>query len=143
MSDSTTLPPNGATDLEKNIPSPQEEDNPSEIDHTAKAARDAPPDGGLRAWLVAAGATGALFCTLGFTNTFGIFQAYYIYNQLPEESPDKIAWIGSTQAFLMFAAGIVGGPLFDRYGAWVRPFTPSSSSKIILIFSSSSSSCTR
>ena len=77
------------------------------------------PDGGLRAWLVAAGAACAFFCTLGFTNTFGIFQAYYMFNMLPNHSADDIAWIGSLQAFLIFASGAIGGPLFDRYGAWV------------------------
>ncbi|KAF4472691.1 riboflavin transporter MCH5 [Fusarium albosuccineum] len=80
------------------------------------------PDGGLRAWLVAAGASGAFFCTLGYTNVFGIFQAYYMFNQMPERSADDIAWIGSVQAFLIFATGAVGGPLFDRFGAWlIRP----------------------
>lgn len=77
------------------------------------------PDGGTRAWLVAAGASGAFFCTLGYTNVFGIFQAYYQLNQLPHEGASRIAWIGSIQAFLIFATGAVGGPLFDRYGAWV------------------------
>ncbi|KAH8688145.1 major facilitator superfamily domain-containing protein [Ilyonectria robusta] len=84
--------------------------------------QEAFPDGGLRAWLVAAGSAGAFFCTLGYTNVFGIFQAYYMFNQMPERSADDIAWIGSVQAFLIFATGAVGGPLFDRFGAWlVRP----------------------
>ena len=34
-------------------------------------------------------------------------------------SPSAIAWIGSLQAFFVFAGGLVGGPLFDRYGAKV------------------------
>jgi hypothetical protein len=80
------------------------------------------PDGGLSAWLVAAGASSAFFCTLGFTNSFGVFQAYYQFHQMPNEPADNIAWIGGTQAFLIFAAGSVGGPLFDRYGALVRFF---------------------
>ncbi|KAF5017887.1 hypothetical protein F66182_10155 [Fusarium sp. NRRL 66182] len=80
------------------------------------------PDGGLQAWLVAAGAAAVFFCTLGYTNAFGIFQAYYMFSQMPERSADDIAWIGSVQAFLIFATGAVGGPLFDRFGAWVlRP----------------------
>lgn len=80
------------------------------------------PDGGRQAWLVAAGASCVFFCTLGYTNTFGVFQAYYMFNQLPDQSADNISWIGSVQAFLIFAVGAVGGPLFDRYGAWIiRP----------------------
>lgn len=78
------------------------------------------PDGGLRAWLVAAGAATILFCSLGFANSFGAFEQYYIIHQLQGESPSKIAWIGSLAAFLQFFAGLIGGPLFDRYGAKVR-----------------------
>ncbi|KPM40311.1 hypothetical protein AK830_g6223 [Neonectria ditissima] len=91
-------------------------------DDNDEEKEDSFPDGGLRAWLVAIGAAGTFFCTLGYTNVFGIFQAYYMFNQMPERSADDIAWIGSVQAFLIFATGAVGGPLFDRFGAWlVRP----------------------
>ncbi|KAK7414545.1 hypothetical protein QQX98_006572 [Neonectria punicea] len=80
------------------------------------------PDGGTEAWLVAAGAAFISFTALGYANSFGIFQQYYMTHQLKGESADKIAWIGSTAAFLQFAAGAIGGPLFDRYGGWViRP----------------------
>ncbi|KAF6832750.1 monocarboxylate permease-like protein [Colletotrichum plurivorum] len=80
------------------------------------------PEGGLRAWLVAAGTASILFCSLGYTNSFGVFQAYYAQHQLSDQSPDQISWIGSIQAFLVFASGAIGGPVFDRYGAWViRP----------------------
>jgi hypothetical protein len=78
------------------------------------------PDGGTRAWLVAAGGSCVFFSCLGFSNAFGVFQEYYITHQLREETPDRIAWIGSLSAFIQFAAGALGGPLFDRYGAaWV------------------------
>ncbi|KAH7123038.1 major facilitator superfamily domain-containing protein [Dactylonectria macrodidyma] len=80
------------------------------------------PDGGLQAWTVAAGTAFITFSALGFANSFGVFQQYYMAHQLRGESADKIAWIGSTTAFIQFAAGAVGGPLFDRYGAWIiRP----------------------
>lgn len=77
------------------------------------------PDGGLRAWMVAAGTAGILFCTMGYANSFGVFQAYYMSHQLQNETPDRIAWIGSLQNFLIFASGAIGGPLFDRFGAKV------------------------
>ena len=80
---------------------------------------DSFPEGGLRAWLVAAGAGGILFSTLGYSNSFGVFQAYYTTHQLHDVGPDDIAWIGGTQGFLTLGAGAIGGPLFDRYGAWV------------------------
>lgn len=78
------------------------------------------PDGGLRAWLVATGAAFVFFSSLGFANSFGVFQEYYMSHQLRHESADKIAWIGSISTFLSFVGGAIGGPLFDRYGAWVR-----------------------
>ena len=77
------------------------------------------PDGGLRAWLVTAGTACIFFSALGFSNSFGIFEEYYLSHQLKNESADKVAWIGSLAAFLQFATGALGGPLFDRYGAWV------------------------
>jgi hypothetical protein len=81
---------------------------------------DKAPDGGVRAWLTTAGAACTFFAALGFANSFGIFEEYYLSHQLKDKSADSIAWIGSLSAFLQLAAGAAGGPLFDRYGAWVR-----------------------
>ena len=80
---------------------------------------DPAPDGGLKAWLVAAGGACIFFSALGFSNSFGVFEQYYLAHQLKSESPDKVAWIGSLQACLQFLAGVLGGPLFDRYGSIV------------------------
>lgn len=77
------------------------------------------PDGGVRAWLVAAAAGFIFFSALGYANSFGVYQEYYMAHQLHNESPDKVAWVGSLAAFLQMAAGVIGGPLFDRFGAWV------------------------
>ncbi|OTB04515.1 hypothetical protein M426DRAFT_58431 [Hypoxylon sp. CI-4A] len=83
---------------------------------------EAAPDGGFRAWLVAVGACCVFFSALGFSNAFGVFEEYYLTHQLEGESADKIAWIGSLAVFLQFLSGNIGGPIFDRYGAWVlRP----------------------
>lgn len=80
------------------------------------------PDGGVKAWTVAAGAASAMFATFGFVNSFGIFQSYYKLHLLPNHTDDEIAWIGSIQAWLMFVTGAIAGPLSDRYGPWiVRP----------------------
>ncbi|OLN96280.1 Riboflavin transporter MCH5-like protein 2 [Colletotrichum chlorophyti] len=88
----------------------------------AQFEEDGFPEGGTRAWLVATGTAGIMFCSLGYTNSFGVFQAYYMRNQLQNHTPDDISWIGSIQAFLVFASGAIGGPVFDRYGASViRP----------------------
>ncbi|KAF2663536.1 putative monocarboxylate permease [Microthyrium microscopicum] len=80
------------------------------------------PEGGTRAWSVAFGTSAAIFCTLGYVNSFGVYQTYYSLNQLKDTSPSDIAWIGSLQAFFIFASSLIGGPLFDRYGEQViRP----------------------
>ncbi|KAM3084668.1 hypothetical protein ACMFMG_003129 [Clarireedia jacksonii] len=77
------------------------------------------PDGGARAWSVAAGAAGILFCTFGYINTFGVYQEYYQSHQLQDRSPSDISWIGSLQVFFLFSGSAFGGPLFDRFGAKV------------------------
>jgi hypothetical protein len=77
------------------------------------------PDGGTRAWLVAAGAGCVFFSCFGFSNSFGVFQEYYMNHQLRHESPDRIAWIGSMGAYFSMAGGAIGGPLFDLFGIWV------------------------
>ncbi|TQV93658.1 MFS monocarboxylate transporter [Cordyceps javanica] len=89
------------------------------VDDISKA-----PDGGLEAWLVAAGGFCVFFCCLGFCNSFGVLADYYIAHQLRGVSPSKIAWIGSLAAFLQFFSGMLGGPLFDRYGAKARQSLP-------------------
>lgn len=83
-----------------------------------------PTDGGVRAWLVAAGGFCIFFTCLGFASSFGVFQVYYSTHQLRGDSQDKIAWIGSISAFIQFAAGVIGGPMFDRFGAKVRYSPP-------------------
>jgi hypothetical protein len=90
-----------------------------EKSRTDALAQEAAPDGGARAWLVAAGGSSIFFACLGFSNAFGAFEEYYLTHQLSGQSPGKISWIGSLSAFLRFAAGMVGGPLFDRFGAKV------------------------
>ncbi|KAG9041395.1 hypothetical protein FS837_012325 [Tulasnella sp. UAMH 9824] len=77
-----------------------------------------PPDGGLRAWLVVTGVFCAGFCTFGFANAFGVFQAYYA-KTIPEVTQFSIAWIGSLQYSLIFLPGLVAGHLSDI--GYLRP----------------------
>ncbi|KAI4942059.1 hypothetical protein J4E91_010257 [Alternaria rosae] len=88
------------------------------------AALGPAPDGGLTAWLNALGGFCIFFCCLGFTSCFGVLQQYYSTHQLKDHTMDQIAWIGSLTSFIQFAGGAVGGPMFDRFGAWMmRPAT--------------------
>ncbi|KAH6611373.1 hypothetical protein Trco_001393 [Trichoderma cornu-damae] len=105
--------------LEEEKKEPLSEEQPELIQEgrpLSKTELEPAPDGGLRAWLVAVGAASAFFCCLGFANSFGTFEEYYLTHQLSHRSPDEIAWIGSLASFLQFFSGLVGGPLFDRYG---------------------------
>jgi hypothetical protein len=85
------------------------------------AALGPAPDGGLKAWLNAAGGFCIFFSCLGFTSCFGVLQEYYSTHQLKDHTMDQIAWIGSLASFVQFAGGVVGGPMFDRFGVWVSP----------------------
>ncbi|KAL8940076.1 MAG: hypothetical protein Q9216_003015 [Gyalolechia sp. 2 TL-2023] len=74
------------------------------------------PDGGLEAWLATLGCWCAFFVSFGPINTIGIFQEYYQQELLRDYAPSTIAWISSTKVFLIFAGGVVAGPIFDSYG---------------------------
>lgn len=80
------------------------------------------PEGGLRAWLVVVGSGFVFFSCLGFVNTFGVFQQYYMSHQLRNHTADNIAWIGALMAFVQSGAGAITGSLFDRFGARVSTF---------------------
>src|SRR5689334_142394 len=117
MSDVEKLTPAGAV-----VPDPAVVPKPDASDSTEQEY-GAPPDGGLRAWLVAAGAAAAFFSTTGYNSSFGVFAAHYIFNQMPDRSTDDITWIGSVQALLTTGSGLVAGPLLDRCGGWVSDTT--------------------
>jgi MFS family permease len=50
----------------------------------------------------------------GVVVSFGVFQEFYAQNYLKDYSPSDISWIGTIQGFLLFGAGSLSGPLFDR-----------------------------
>ena len=102
---------------EETRPHPSAISNEKTEDGPEPKPEDTFPEGGLHAWLVAAGTACVLFATLGYSNCFGIFQSYYTLHQLEGETPDNISWIGSTQMVVMFITGCISGPLFDRYGS--------------------------
>lgn len=78
------------------------------------------PDGGIRAWLVVAGAFFVWFNSWGAINAFGSFQTFYQLGLLQSYSPSDIAWIGSVQNFLVLFVGFLSGPLYDAgYGNYL------------------------
>ncbi|KAK2882577.1 hypothetical protein FQN49_000225 [Arthroderma sp. PD_2] len=48
-----------------------------------------------------------------------VYQEWYEINQIHGHTPSQVSWTGSTQAFFVIGAGIVGVPIFDPYGAKV------------------------
>ncbi|KAJ5092761.1 hypothetical protein N7456_008622, partial [Penicillium angulare] len=73
-----------------------------------------PPDGGWKAWLQVLGSWMLIFNTWGIVVTFGDYQSFYESGELFTQTSSNISWIGSIQAFLVFATGAVAGPIFDR-----------------------------
>ncbi|KAK5651792.1 hypothetical protein OQA88_11659 [Cercophora sp. LCS_1] len=74
----------------------------------------APPNGGLMAWVQVAAGFAIFFNTWGVLNTFGVFQTYYETGALFTESSSNISWIGSIQAYCVLVFGLLAGPIYDR-----------------------------
>ncbi|TFK38657.1 MFS general substrate transporter [Crucibulum laeve] len=72
------------------------------------------PDGGLRAWITVFGSFIIQFCGFGYTTSFGVYQDYYTRVYITNESSSAISWIGSVNAFLVIASGVVAGRLYDK-----------------------------
>ncbi|KAJ8129814.1 hypothetical protein O1611_g3815 [Lasiodiplodia mahajangana] len=76
-----------------------------------------PPDyNRFRSWLAVAGASIALYCTVGFLNAFGVYQEYYGTGLLKAYTDSDISWIGSVAIFLLYIGSPVAGLLVDRIG---------------------------
>ncbi len=62
------------------------------------------------------GSFAVMFCSVGFVNAFGVFQAYYEEGFLADKSPSTISWLGSFNIFIMFGMTFPVGYLSDKYG---------------------------
>ncbi|KAL2816053.1 major facilitator superfamily domain-containing protein [Aspergillus cavernicola] len=69
-----------------------------------------------RAWTVIFGASMAVFCSVGFINSYGVFQEYYLQHQLAHESDSTVAWLGGVSIFFIFISSVVSGSLLDMFG---------------------------
>ncbi|KAL4923176.1 MCT family MFS transporter [Aspergillus undulatus] len=69
-----------------------------------------------RAWSVIFGACMALFCSVGFINSYGVFQEYYLANQLANEAESTVAWLGGLSIFFIYVGSAVSGPMMDLFG---------------------------
>lgn len=69
-----------------------------------------------RSALVLIGAFCAFFCSVGFFNTWGIFQEYYHAHQLSTKSEFDISWIGSFAICAMYLTSPAVGIAYDKIG---------------------------
>ncbi|THU92306.1 MFS general substrate transporter [Dendrothele bispora CBS 962.96] len=74
---------------------------------------NAPPDGGMRAWLIVAAIFGINMAQGGYLVAWGTFQAFYQTSILRDKGPSTIAWIGSIQYALDGIPGLLAGRLLD------------------------------
>ncbi|KAL2810053.1 major facilitator superfamily domain-containing protein [Aspergillus granulosus] len=73
----------------------------------------------LRAWKTIFGAFLSLFCSVGFINSFGVFQEYYLEHELKDESESTVAWLGGVSIFFILFGSVVSGSLMDLFGPTV------------------------
>lgn len=58
----------------------------------------------------------AVFCSVGFINSYGVFQEYYLTHQLANESGSTVAWLGGVSIFFIFFGSAISGPVMDISG---------------------------
>ena len=85
-----------------------------------------------QAWFVIGGASTCLFCTVGFMNSFGIFQEYYTTHQLAQSSQSTIAWLGATSVFFLFSISVISGAMLDMFGPKVSQWTRKRRTDLVL-----------
>jgi hypothetical protein len=71
-----------------------------------------PPDGGFQAWFQACLGHLVIFNSWGYINSFGLFQTYYV-NVMKIGGESSVAWIGTTQVFVLFGIGTFSGRGLD------------------------------
>ncbi|OOF97084.1 hypothetical protein ASPCADRAFT_395375 [Aspergillus carbonarius ITEM 5010] len=104
MSNKTSVPTSTTSIIDKEKQHPPD-DSSSEDTPAPKPSASNPndfPDGGLQAWMVVAGSWRVMFASMGWINCVG--------------SPSSVAWITSTETFIMFLGAPVFGKDFDNFG---------------------------
>ncbi|KAK7733707.1 hypothetical protein SLS53_008174 [Cytospora paraplurivora] len=105
--DSIPASPDGATAVDKERKA---------VETNVAPPSDIPPEEGLQGWLCVLGAFLCLFCSFGFLNAIGVFQAVYEESTLKSYSSSDISWIFALQLSLMWLPGPVFGRIVDTYG---------------------------
>lgn len=69
-----------------------------------------------------AGASLSLFSSVGFLNSFGVFEVYYKANVLQDKSESDISWLGSVSIFMLYILAPLTGVLVDKIGPRASTF---------------------
>ncbi|KAH6903251.1 major facilitator superfamily domain-containing protein [Coprinopsis sp. MPI-PUGE-AT-0042] len=72
------------------------------------------PEGGLAGWCAVVGVVLSQMASFGYTNSYGVYNDYYVRYYLPNYSSSSISWIGSVQLCLSLTGGVISGRLFDK-----------------------------
>ncbi|KAE8356054.1 major facilitator superfamily domain-containing protein [Aspergillus coremiiformis] len=81
-----------------------------------KQCQKVPSEYTPRACFTILGSFTGMFCTVGFMNSFGVFQEYYGKEQLADKSASTIAWLGAISIFCIFFISVFSGQLLDIFG---------------------------
>ena len=72
------------------------------------------PEGGFAGWCAVIGVVLSQLASFGYTNSYGVYNDYYVRYYLPSYSSSSISWIGSVQLCLSLTGGLIAGRLFDK-----------------------------
>ncbi|CAI7678945.1 unnamed protein product [Penicillium pancosmium] len=81
-----------------------------------------PAQSNARTWMIIVGASTSLFCTVGFMNSFGVFQEIYVADKahkglyLAHGNPSTVAWLGAVAILFLFGISPAAGVLMDIFG---------------------------
>lgn len=81
--------------------------------------------------MIIVGASTSLFCTVGFMNSFGVFQEIYVADKahkglyLAHGNPSTVAWLGAVAILFLFGISPAAGVLMDIFGPKVCSESPS------------------
>ncbi|KAF9581783.1 hypothetical protein BGW38_001082 [Lunasporangiospora selenospora] len=76
------------------------------------------PEGGF-GWFVVFGAFMIQFCCFGFNFSWGVYQEYYVQNNIfPGSTLSQISWVGGIGAASIFITGPFQPSMVQRFGLW-------------------------
>ncbi|CAK5274378.1 unnamed protein product [Mycena citricolor] len=71
-------------------------------------------DGGREAWGTVVASFLVMFCSFGYSSSFGVYQDFYARTYLDNYSSSSISWIGSVNIFILLSGGFAAGRLHDQ-----------------------------